>query len=200
MNPRFTLKQPSHYELEIKKSRFIAYLYPVSNKEQINEHLLQLKQQYPDARHICTAFLCGNASGLNDDGEPSGTAAKPMFSVLQHNNLVDVLAVVVRYFGGIKLGAGGLVRAYGQAVRHALDAGEMQQLIIKTQWSAHITFSLESQLRHWCTQLDIDIVSCNYQHNVQFELSTASNRFKETKNRLFELSAGQIEQFDPIDN
>ena len=107
------------YELVIKKSRFIACIQPVADRASAQAVVQQLWAQHPDATHICWALLAGGQSAAVDDGEPSGTAGRPMLEVLRHHDLEGVLATVVRYFGGVKLGAGGLVRAYTDAVAQA---------------------------------------------------------------------------------
>ena len=112
------------YELVIKKSRFIACIQPVADRASAQAVVQQLWAQHPDATHICWALLAGGQSAAVDDGEPSGTAGRPMLEVLRHHDLEGVLATVVRYFGGVKLGAGGLVRAYTDAVAQALQADD----------------------------------------------------------------------------
>jgi len=109
-------------EIEIKKSRFIGLAKQINDREQGMLWLAKVKATYPDARHHCWAYLLGNPScatnaGMGDDGEPSGTAGKPILNVLQHKGVGDIMLIVVRYFGGIKLGAGGLNRTYGQAAQ-----------------------------------------------------------------------------------
>lgn len=113
-------------ETEIKKSRFIARVAPVSSRDEVKAWLEQARNDHPDARHICWAYQIGRPgaaaeAAMNDDGEPSGTAGKPILSVIQHKDLGDVLVMVIRYFGGIKLGAGGLVRAYAGATEAVLS-------------------------------------------------------------------------------
>ena len=110
------LTQPAEAEIEIKKSRFIAHALPVSSRDDALKAVKQLKTRYPDARHHCWAYLLGDPTGaasaaMDDDGEPSGTAGRPILGVLQDRRVGDTLIVVVRYFGGIKLGASGLTRA-----------------------------------------------------------------------------------------
>ena len=112
-------------EIEVKKSRFIATLEPVSSEEEALSFIAGIKKQYWDARHNCHAFIVGDNPGVlrfSDDGEPGGTAGKPMLEVLTHEGLHDVCAVVTRYFGGVLLGTGGLVRAYQGAVQAALPS------------------------------------------------------------------------------
>lgn len=142
-----TLKGPAFAELEIKKSRFLAWVEPTADRKTAQARLEQLRADYPDARHLCFAFYANGDSGMSDDGEPSGTAGKPIFSVLQHKHLENVLAVVVRYFGGVKLGAGGLARAYGGAVAKALEQAEFETVEAQTQLQLQFPFALESQVR-----------------------------------------------------
>nr|MBS1900755.1 YigZ family protein [Actinomycetota bacterium] len=112
------------HELIVKKSRFIAHLVPVRSVAEADEVIASVRRQYWDARHNCTAMVTGvtgDQARSSDDGEPSGTAGIPMLEVLRRRGLTDVVAVVTRYFGGVKLGAGGLIRAYSTAVSDALD-------------------------------------------------------------------------------
>ena len=132
--PFQTLSHPTQFCYEEKRSRFFAFIWPVTSKDEGFAHFQTIKSQHPDARHHCWAYLIGDpeqalAAGFNDDGEPGGTAGKPMLNVLMQRKVGNVFAVVVRYFGGIKLGAGGLTRAYGQAVSRALDAAELQWVV-----------------------------------------------------------------------
>ena len=115
-----TLAQPVHSELVIKKSRFIGCVQAVPDRAAAQAVVAQLRREHPGATHVCWAFLAGGQSAANDDGEPGGTAGRPMLEVLRRQDLEGVLATVVRYFGGVKLGAGGLVRAYTDAVAQAL--------------------------------------------------------------------------------
>ena len=110
----YTIKKKVTTEIIINKSRFIGILLPVDNIEDINNILNNIKNEYKDATHYCYAYIIDNTKRFNDDGEPGGTAGMPILNVIEQNNLNHVLIVVVRYFGGIKLGAGGLVRAYSK--------------------------------------------------------------------------------------
>ena len=116
----FTIKENISNEIIINKSRFITYLYKVNSILEVNNILNELKCKYKDATHYCFAYIIGNIKRFNDDGEPSHTAGMPILNVLESKDLNNVLAVVIRYFGGIKLGAGGLVRAYTNSVTKAL--------------------------------------------------------------------------------
>ena len=116
----FTLAQPVHSDLVIRKSRFIGCVQAVADRAQAQAIVAQLRKQHPGAAHVCWALIAGGQSAANDDGEPGGTAGRPMLEVLRRQDLDGALATVVRHFGGVKLGAGGLVRAYTDAVAQAL--------------------------------------------------------------------------------
>jgi uncharacterized YigZ family protein len=121
---RLTVKGPGRHEIEIKKSRFICSLARVADEEEAQAFIAGIRKEFWDARHNCTAFVVGDEQRRersSDDGEPAGTAGVPMLEVLRRRGLTDTAAVVTRYFGGVLLGAGGLVRAYGAAVSEALE-------------------------------------------------------------------------------
>lgn len=138
-----TLAAPVSSELLIKKSRFIGCVEPLSGREEALTRVAELRRQHPDARHVCWALRAGGHTAANDDGEPNGTAGKPMFEVLRHHELEGVLATVVRYFGGVKLGAGGLVRAYTAAVAQALIGAERVALIPTRMLRVTVPYALE---------------------------------------------------------
>jgi len=124
-----TVKENSIYQYEIKKSKFITLLYQVNNLEEIENILENTRNNYKDATHCCYAYKFQNIQKFSDDGEPGGTAGLPIIEVLNKKNLTNILCIVVRYFGGIKLGAGGLVRAYSKAVRDAIDDNQIINLV-----------------------------------------------------------------------
>ena len=107
-------------EIMIEKSKFINYLFILENIDDVTKYLNQIKTEYKDATHYCYAYIFNNIKHFSDDNEPSGTAGMPMLNVLESNNLTNVLTITIRYFGGIKLGAGGLVRAYTKSVTENL--------------------------------------------------------------------------------
>ena len=123
-----TIKKAVQSEINVKKSQFICSLVPTRTKKESKEVIQKLNQQYADATHNCTAYIASDGEGFDDDGEPGGTAGKPMINVLRKNELHNVTAVVTRYFGGIKLGAGGLVRAYSKSVMEAIGEAEILEI------------------------------------------------------------------------
>ena len=143
----FTLSAPVHSDLTIKKSRFIGCIQPMPDRASAQAHVDALWQQHPGAAHICWALLAGGQSAAVDDGEPGGTAGRPMLDVLRHHDLEGVQATVVRYFGGVKLGAGGLVRAYTDCVAQALLGASKVPLQRMTTLHCLVPYALEGLLR-----------------------------------------------------
>ena len=143
----FTLSAPAHSDLTIKKSRFIGCVQPMPDRASAQAHVDALWQQHPGAAHICWALLAGGQSAAVDDGEPGGTAGRPMLDVLRHHDLEGVQATVVRYFGGVKLGAGGLVRAYTDCVAQALLSASKVPLQRMTTLHCLVPYALEGLLR-----------------------------------------------------
>ena len=161
---------------EIKKSRFIARLSFATDREQAMQALEQAKQDYPDARHHCWAYQIGSPTSphlaaMSDDGEPSGTAGKPILNVIQHKDVGDVMLIVIRYFGGIKLGAGGLVRAYSHATQMAFDEMITKRYIELDQFSLNCDFQDEQSIRHWLKQYESDISELEYKEHVIMHIS-----------------------------
>lgn len=142
-----TLAAPAHSELIIKKSRFIGCVQPMPDRASAQAHVDALWKEHPGAAHICWALLAGGQSAAVDDGEPGGTAGRPMLDVLRHQDLEGVLATVVRYFGGVKLGAGGLVRAYTDCVAQALLTATKVPLQRMTHLQCLVPYALEGLLR-----------------------------------------------------
>ena len=143
----YSLASPVESELLIRKSRFIGCVQPVADRAAAQEIVARLRQQHPGAAHVCWALLAGGHSAAVDDGEPGGTAGRPMLEVLRLQNLEGVLATVVRYFGGIKLGAGGLVRAYTDCVAQALKTAQKVPLIPWQSLRCTFPYALEGLLR-----------------------------------------------------
>lgn len=123
-----TIKKSVESTVKIKKSIFTARLYPAQNKKEAKKIIEEVSDRYNDATHNCTAYIVNDSQGYDDNGEPSGTAGKPMINVLEKNNLENIVAIVTRYFGGIKLGAGGLVRAYSHSVLEAINIAEIVEM------------------------------------------------------------------------
>lgn len=184
------------HEYVVKKSRFIALLAPVSSRDEAMQHLAQRQAQYPDARHQCWALLAPPDSGMADDGEPSGTAGKPIMNVLQHNELTNIFALVTRYFGGIKLGAGGLVRAYSQATVEALDLADV--ITLETQLSTEFTanFADERDIRYQLGQLALTPDIHYHSNGIAVTLSFPQSKATSVLDTLRALRIEPLPSFD----
>ncbi|WP_296208841.1 YigZ family protein [Psychrobacter sp. UBA3480] len=184
-----TLKRAVTTRLEIKKSEFIAYAYPLTSREQAMFHVEQLREQYPDARHFCWAYIIGDpdnttSAGFDDDGEPSGTAGRPILNVLQHKSIGNVIVIVVRYFGGIKLGAGGLTRAYAGSAQAAVDEMILNPYVPMTQIQILAEFATEAQCRYMIESLGGRIDDVAYSKQVTLIATLAEADVENLKERL----------------
>ncbi len=171
-------------ETEVKKSRFIARVDTVKSREQAMNFLGKAKNDYPDARHHCWAYLIGNPqsasnAAMNDDGEPAGTAGKPILNVIQHKCIGDVMVVVIRYFGGTKLGAGGLTRAYSGATEAALSQAPLEEKIPMIKIRLGCGFFQEQTLRHWVIQWKAEVESTDYSEQVSMILDVPKSNMSE---------------------
>ena len=177
-------------ELTIKRSRFIAKTVHVLDRTCAMQELEHIRKQFPDAGHHCWAYVIGNprspkSCAMSDDGEPSGTAGKPILNVLQHRNIGNVLLVVTRYFGGIKLGAGGLVRAYSSSATQVTDALTLKPFVTLAQIEIELEFSQEQFLRHWLSQHDGQMNAVRYLQTAMCTIETPASSL-ETLEKLAE--------------
>ena len=184
-------------ETEIKKSRFITYLAPAASRAEALTYIASIRQQYPDASHHCTAFIAGPPDGgaavaFDDDGEPSGTAGKPMLNVLQHKQIGEIVAVVVRYFGGTKLGAGGLVRAYSAAVQAACEELPLITRVALKEAVLKCDYAQEQKVRHHLGQHNIQLQACQYTEQVIMTITAPAPDCAKLADSLSEASRGQI--------
>ncbi|WP_352339375.1 YigZ family protein [Psychrobacter sp. 16-MNA-CIBAN-0192] len=184
-----TLQQPVSARLEIKKSAFIAYAYSVTSREQAMFHVEQLHAQYADARHWCWAYIVGDpnnttSAGFDDDGEPNGTAGRPILNVLQHKSIGNIIIIVVRYFGGIKLGAGGLTRAYAGSAQAAVDQMILCPYVPMTQVNIQAEFATEAQCRYIVERLKGTIDNVAYDKQVLLTVTIAERDIELLKTEL----------------
>ena len=152
----------------INKSKFLSFVFPVTTEEEAKQILHSLRQKYSDATHVCSAYSlsCPKIEKADDDGEPSGTAGKPMLELIKKKKLENILLVVVRYFGGIKLGAGGLVRAYTNSGNLVLDKAQVVNIVAVDEYSVEIELGLGSKLLDAIRNLKGEVVSCVYTDKV----------------------------------
>jgi uncharacterized YigZ family protein len=166
----YSLSGPVHSELVIKKSRFIGCVEPCPGREAALARVAELRAEHPTATHVCWALMAGGHSAANDDGEPGGTAGRPMLEVLRHQDLEGVLATVVRYYGGVQLGAGGLVRAYTDSVAQALLAAEKMPVVRQTTLRCEVPYALEGWLRRELDQHGAFLLQAQHGQGVAFTL------------------------------
>lgn len=194
-----TIETAVHHELLIKKSRFIACVQPMADRASAQKIVAELWQQHPGAAHVCWALLAGGQSAAVDDGEPSGTAGRPMLDVLRHQDLEGVLATVVRYFGGVKLGAGGLVRAYTDSVAQALLKAEKIAIIKQRLLICSAPYAMEGLVRREIEMAGAALSNVQHTDNVQFEFSLADSAAEALITRLNESGHGRILWITPDD-
>ena len=161
--PFQTLTHPTHFCYEEKRSRFIAHLWPIQSKDEGFEYFETIKQQHPDARHHCWAYVIGDpeqalAAGFNDDGEPGGTAGKPMLNVLMQRKVGNVFAVVVRYFGGTLLGVPGLINAYKSAASMALQVTPVVQKPIEVVYTLQFDYTQMNEIMMHVKQMNCQVL------------------------------------------
>lgn len=165
----FRCKEDSHFEIEIKKSRFITYLHRCFDEQDAKDFILKIKKEHPNATHHCYAMILGEHNEIqrnNDDGEPGGTAGVPMLECLLQNQMQDIVAVTVRYFGGIKLGAGGLVRAYSNSVSEALKHAKLTKKQLLHQCTLTFSYDLIGKIDYFFRKEQMQIINQVYEEQV----------------------------------
>ena len=183
-------------EQELKRSRFIATIGRAPDKQQADAFIRMVRSTYPDANHHCWAYVAGNPfktvqMGMSDDGEPQGTAGKPMLSILQHSKIGEIAAVVTRFFGGIKLGTGGLVRAYSSSVQLALQKLPLTEYVALTSARITLPYSLEDRLRRLLKKMKIDIIDVKYKDHVVLSIEIPENLSIEMEEQIGNQTMGQ---------
>lgn len=182
MKKFITIQENVQTEIVEKKSKFIANLFYVESSEEAEKIIKKMKKQYFDARHNCIAYRVIEQDTLieksSDDGEPSGTAGAPMLNILQKNNLVNVLIVVTRYFGGILLGTGGLVRAYSNSLLQAIEKSNKVQKCLGEELEVTLEYNEFENFKYYCKNSNINIIDSQYTENIvcKIELEEAEKQ------------------------
>ncbi|MED1066297.1 YigZ family protein [Bacillus paralicheniformis] len=189
------------HEIVIEKSRFICHLSRVSTEEEAQNFINHIKKQHWNATHNCSAYVIGENDQIqkaNDDGEPSGTAGVPMLEVLKKRNLKDTCAVVTRYFGGIKLGAGGLIRAYGKSVSEGLNhVGVVERKLVRVMHTT-VNYTWLGKLENELRESPYQIKDIHYADDVEFETYVKESEKQAFTEWITELTNGKSENREGI--
>ncbi|MCU7556302.1 YigZ family protein [Macrococcus capreoli] len=193
MQNYITIKQDVVNEVIINKSRFITYLYKIENENEAKEKIAEIKKQHKDANHNCSAYTIGDQHQIqkaNDDGEPSGTAGVPMLEALKKNDVHNTLAIVTRYFGGIKLGTGGLIRAYQGGVSDAIKVAG--KVIIKNALKYHVTINYDQtgKFEHSIAELPYVVLETIYTDKVTYVIQITAEDQTAFESFLVETTQG----------
>ncbi len=189
------LLTPGSGEIEEKKSRFIATLCSVKTEEEAQCFINETKKKYWDARHNCTAFVIGKDANLtrcSDDGEPAGTAGRPMLNVLLHSEVRNVACVVTRYFGGTLLGTGGLIKAYSDAVTAALDNSEIGEEAEGVRLEFSVSYELYGKIQYEFSKRNLEICDAVFAENVSAAVLIIKESEDEIKKLLTEITNGKV--------
>ncbi len=192
MDTYLTIKNPSEGYYTEKRSKFLAFAFPVSNVEEIKQKVTEFQKKYYDARHVCYAYMIGperTTFRANDNGEPSGTAGKPILGQINSNNLTDILIIVVRYFGGVKLGTGGLIVAYRLAAAEAIS----NALIIEKKVELSISFCFEypflNDVMRIVKEENPIVVSQSFDNDCSMTLRIRKDNMPKLKDRLEKITS-----------
>lgn len=182
-----TIKQNTNAEIVEKKSRFIAHAFYVESVEEAEEQIKQIKKKYNDARHNCFAYALetennGIAVKYNDDGEPAGTAGAPILKLILEQGLSNILVIVTRYFGGILLGTGGLVRAYTESAEKAISQSEVIEKTSGYEAKIQIEYNQLDGLKYYLQQNNIKVLKINYLENIEVDIEITEELSKEMSN------------------
>ena len=184
-------------EETIKRSRFIATVAHASTEDDAKTFISNIKNEFPDATHNCWAYVAGSSGdtariGLSDDGEPHGTAGRPILAVLLHSEIGEIVAVVTRYFGGTKLGTGGLVRAYSGSVKNALLGLSVKEKRDVLTLTVILDYSKITAVKKMIESFDSEIIAENYEADVSFKIELPKNNEESFIRAIIDLTGGEI--------
>lgn len=190
-----TIAQPAEGIYTEKRSKFIAIAMPVKTVEEVKEHLDALQKKYYDARHVCYAYMLGHERTLfraNDNGEPSGTAGKPILGQINSHGLTDILIVVVRYFGGIKLGTSGLIVAYKAAAAEAIAAATQVTCTVDEQLTVRFEYPMMNEVMRVVKELEPKILEQGYDTDCLMTLQIRRSKMEPLRQRLLKVETASI--------
>lgn len=188
-----TIEEAVSYELVEKKSKFIADLFPIQNEEEAKTRIKEIKKKYYDAKHHCFSYITFDEEGkiierCSDDGEPSGTAGAPMLNIIKNKEIYNVVVIVTRYFGGVLLGTGGLVRAYSEATIKALNNASYISKELGKEIKITVEYSQVEELKYYCRKRDIKIIKEEYLNEVCFFIEISKKKLEELHKNIDNLN------------
>lgn len=188
MDSFLSVEHVSRGEYRVKGSKFLAFLYPANTESECKEHLEVLKKQYGKANHHCYAFYLKNEflQRYSDDGEPSGSAGRPIMGVIEKNNLLNVHLVVVRYFGGIKLGIRGLIDAYSGAAEMAVQSAEVKNQYILKELQIELDYGALGFIERFIQQNNLTVLNASFEAQVRQVIGVIPSRYEKVKRKLQE--------------
>ena len=187
MDTFLTIKAPSQATYTEKRSKFLAFAFPVSTIGEIKDKVAEFQKKYYDARHVCYAYMIGPERTVfraNDNGEPSGTAGKPILGQINSNNLTDILIIVVRYFGGVKLGTGGLIVAYRAVAAEAIANAEIIEKKVELSISFNFEYPYMNDVMRIVKEENPDVVSQTFDNDCAMTLRIRKDNMPKLKARL----------------
>ncbi len=192
----FTVFSPNESEKIIEKSRFLTYCAHVESEQEARDFIAKIRAKHTLATHVCYAFIAdktGNLQRFSDDGEPQGTAGVPMLEVLKAKKLFETAVAVVRYFGGVKLGAGGLVRAYSSCVAENLDRAEIRALEVCVEYLLSVDYTGVDRLQKYLSSNTCSLLSTDYGEKVQIKVAVKKTEEKTFLSALIDCMQGRVE-------
>lgn len=196
----FTIKKPTTGIYKEKGSRFISFALPVTNETEAKTQLTALTKEYHDARHHCFAYILGHNKQLfrfSDDGEPSGTAGRPIYGQLLSFNVTNVLLVVIRYFGGTKLGTSGLIKAYKNAAKDALEKASIEKKHVQEHYHIVFPFPAINEVMNLLNKNNVNILSQSFTDRVSLSFSVRKSFAENLSKTLSKISGVKIEMNNP---
>lgn len=187
-------------EIVEKKSRFIANVFQVMDEEQANEYIYNMKKQYYDARHNCYAYVCGDNNEVqkfSDDGEPSGTAGKPIMDIITSLDIRNCLIVVTRYFGGTLLGTGGLIRAYQSSAKAGIEQSDVVDVYEGAIASIDADYNNVGKLQYICSDMGVEIIKSDYGENVHMEVLMERDKYIQFSQKVTDAFSGNVNVSEP---
>ena len=184
-------------EQEVKRSKFISFAAPAVSRKEAEDFIRTLRQQHPHANHVCWAYIAGAPNttirSMSDDGEPSGTAGMPMLKVLEYSGYGDIVVGVVRYFGGTKLGTGGLQRAYSDAVSQVLKDLPMKLKVARSNLLLTFDYTHDGNISRLLERYDVQDIEPNYAQQVTLSIAIARGELSTFKAELINITAGNVD-------